>query len=54
MPGISEFYGIVIWMYVREHPPPHFHAWYSGDVASISIATDYKRRILKGPTLSRA
>lgn len=28
MPRISEFYGIVIWMYHDEHNPPHFHAEY--------------------------
>ncbi|TAH49380.1 MAG: DUF4160 domain-containing protein [Chloroflexota bacterium] len=26
MPEISRFYGIVIYMNYREHPPPHFHA----------------------------
>src|SRR2546423_5822976 len=29
MPGISAFYGIVITMYWRDHPPPHFHATYA-------------------------
>ena len=28
MPRISEFYGIVIWMYWKDHNPPHFHAQY--------------------------
>lgn len=28
MPRISNFYGIVIWMYFNEHNPPHFHATY--------------------------
>jgi len=28
VPEISRFLGIVIAMYYREHPPPHFHAKY--------------------------
>jgi hypothetical protein len=28
MPTISVFYGIVIRMFVKDHPPPHFHALY--------------------------
>ena len=28
MPQISSFYGIVIWMYLEDHNPPHFHATY--------------------------
>jgi hypothetical protein len=39
MPRISEFYGIVIEMYFDDHPPPHFHARYSGDEAVIAIDT---------------
>jgi hypothetical protein len=39
MPRISEFYGIVIEMYFADHPPPHFHARYSGDEALIVIET---------------
>jgi hypothetical protein len=30
MPRISEFYGIVIAMYYREHGVPHLHALYAG------------------------
>ena len=26
MPEISRFFGIVIKMYIDDHPPPHFHA----------------------------
>lgn len=37
MPKISEFFGIVIYMYYREHFPPHFHAIYGDDEALISI-----------------
>jgi len=39
MPRISSFYGIVIEMYYADHPPPHFHARYSGEAAKIEIAT---------------
>jgi hypothetical protein len=39
MPRISAFYGIVITMYWRDHPPPHFHATYAGEVAEIEIAS---------------
>lgn len=37
MPKVSEFFGIVIYMYFREHPPAHFHARYGGEEAVISI-----------------
>ncbi len=39
MPEISRFYGIVIRMYHREHPPPHVHVEYSGYEAVIHIRT---------------
>lgn len=39
MPRISEFHGIVIYMYVDEHPPPHFHVRYGGQWAKVSIET---------------
>jgi Domain of unknown function (DUF4160) len=26
MPRISQFYGIAIYMYYRDHAPPHVHA----------------------------
>jgi len=28
MPSISSFYGIIIWIYWKDHNPPHFHAQY--------------------------
>ena len=40
MPTISRFFGIDITMRYRgEHPPPHFHAEYSGHKASFDIET---------------
>jgi hypothetical protein len=37
VPRISEFYGIVISMYYREHGVPHFHATYAGETVVVSI-----------------
>ena len=39
MPTISVFYGIVIRMFVKDHPPPHFHARYGEHHARVAIAT---------------
>jgi hypothetical protein len=37
VPRVSEFYGIIISMYYREHGVPHFHATYAGDTVVVSI-----------------
>jgi len=37
MPEVSRFFGIVIAMYYRDHPPPHFHADYGSFEAQIQI-----------------
>jgi hypothetical protein len=37
MPKLSEFFGIAIYMYWGDHGPPHFHARYAGEKASIAI-----------------
>ena len=39
MPTISIFYGVVIRMFWLDHAPPHFHARYAEDEASIDIRT---------------
>jgi len=39
MPCICNFYGIAIYMYYRDHAPPHFHAFYGSDEAVFDIAT---------------
>ena len=39
MPRISHFYGIAIYMYYRDHAPPHFHAIYGEHEAEVEIAT---------------
>lgn len=37
MPEISRFLGIIIRMFLDEHNPPHFHAFYGNYKASFSI-----------------
>ncbi|HEX8197047.1 MAG TPA: DUF4160 domain-containing protein [Pyrinomonadaceae bacterium] len=39
MPCISQFFGIVIYMYYNDHAPPHFHAEYGGNEALYEIDT---------------
>jgi hypothetical protein len=45
MPEITRFFGIIIAMFFDEHNPPHFHARYGGNKASIEIET---LRVLEG------
>ena len=51
MPELSRFFGIIIAMYYNDHGPPHFHAKYGGDQASIRIDNG---EILEGALGSRA
>ncbi|MCP3998433.1 MAG: DUF4160 domain-containing protein [bacterium] len=37
MPRLSEFYGILIYMYFADHNPPHFHAIYAEHEALVTI-----------------
>ncbi len=37
MPIISRFFGIAIYMYWKDHFPPHFHAKYGDDEIVIEI-----------------
>ncbi len=37
MPQISRFFGISIYMYAKDHFPPHFHAIYGEQEAMVSI-----------------
>lgn len=39
MPRLSAFYGIVIYMYRPDHPPPHFHAEYGEHIAQIELGS---------------
>ena len=49
MPIISTFFGIVIRMYYKEHAPPHFHAEYQGQQATL----DFSGQLLSGEIKSR-
>ncbi|TXI30381.1 MAG: DUF4160 domain-containing protein [Nitrosomonas oligotropha] len=51
MPTISQFFGIVIQMFWREHAPPHFHALYAEYEVLIDIRTF---EIIKGNLPKRA
>lgn len=51
MPRIAEFYGIAIYMYFRDHAPPHFHAIYGRYDAEVMISNG---DILKGKLPRRA
>jgi len=51
MPRISDFYGIAIYMYYRDHPPPHFHAIYGDFDAEVDIMDG---TVLEGGLPSRA
>ena len=37
MPEISRFLEIIIYMYFKDHNPPHFHVKYENYEASINI-----------------
>ncbi len=37
MPEISRFLGIVIYMFFKEHNPPHFHVEYNEYKATLDI-----------------
>ena len=39
VPRLSYFYGISIYMYPRDHNPPHFHAIYGEFSAVVLVAT---------------
>ena len=51
MPTVSQFFGIVIQMFWREHAPPLFHALYGEFEALIDIRT---LEILRGSLPRRA
>lgn len=52
MPEISRFYGIIIYMYVDDHNPPHFHVWYNGSKAIIYINDGFLKGALPRRVLS--
>jgi Domain of unknown function (DUF4160) len=51
VPRISAFYGIAIYMYYRDHAPPHFHAIYGEYEATVAIET---AEVLEGRLPRRA
>ena len=50
MPEISRFLGIVIYMYYKEHVPPHFHADYN----EYSITVEIETGVVEGKFPKRA
>lgn len=44
MPSISMFYGITIYMYMKEHYPKHFHALYG----EYSASFDFEGNLVDG------
>lgn len=51
MPEISRFFGIIITMYYKEHPPSHFHVKYAEHRAVFSIN---ELKLIEGYLPSRA
>ncbi|WP_420436221.1 DUF4160 domain-containing protein [Candidatus Poriferisodalis sp.] len=51
MPELSRFFGIVITMYARDHPPPHFHARYGEHEALVDVENS---QLLRGSLSRRA
>jgi hypothetical protein len=52
MPELSRFLGIIIGMFSREHPPPHFHAVYGEyqitvDIQNGTVNGDFPKRALR-------
>jgi hypothetical protein len=50
MPEISRFFGISVYMYYKEHAPPHFHAEYG----EYEITVEIEREIVAGRFPRRA
>ena len=50
MPIICKFFGITIFMYWKEHAPPHFHAKYGDEEIVIEIKTG----VMAGSMTNRA
>jgi hypothetical protein len=50
MPEVSRFFGAIITMYYKDHPPPHFHVRYNRQKALVSIET---LEVIEGKLSSR-
>lgn len=51
VPRLSFFYGIAIYLYYEDHPPPHIHARYGEHEAKVDITTG---EIIEGSLPRRA
>ena len=51
MPVISRFFGIIIYMYWKDHSPPHFHAKYQDQEITMEIKTGKINGILSKKAL---
>lgn len=51
VPRLASFYGIAIYLYWRDHDPPHIHAQYAGHEALVAIEGG---RVLVGGLPARA
>lgn len=51
MPELSRFYGIIIRMFINDHPPAHFHAEYQENEALFDI---HSLEMIKGKLPKRA
>ncbi len=49
MPEISRFFGIIVRMFYDDHPPPHVHVEYQGQMAKL----DFNGNVLQGDLHSR-
>lgn len=41
VPCVSAFYGIRVYLYYKDHAPPHFHAVYAGREATVEIRSGH-------------
>lgn len=51
MPELSRFYGIVIYLFVKDHVPPHCHVKYGEHLGLVHIETG---EVLEGALPRRA
>ncbi len=53
MPELCRFLGIVIYMYYKDHAPPHFHAAYAA-YAEFEITVEIESGVMTGKFPRRA
>ena len=49
---MSRFYGIILRMRYNDHPPPHFHARFGDQEATIEIASGRVHGVMSRPALN--